>query len=123
MVSSKDMEQKQMNSDMITQAMNPQQQPGMAPPGAPPGVAPGNAPMMGAPSPGGQGAQTPMDMMAEADSIAQQLLQMPYPNRRRELKNISDSNQALHAMVKGKMEDFRSQAASVGQQAVLSGQI
>jgi hypothetical protein len=114
-----DMEQRQMNRDVIMQAQMPQQ------PGQPPmpGVAPGNAPMMGAPTSGGGGSTTPMDMMAQADSMAQQLLQMPYEARRREMSNIQDSDQALHAMVKQKMEDYRSQAASVGQQAVLSGQM
>ena len=79
---------------------------------------------MGVPAQGGAAAQamTPMDMMQQADQLAQQMLQMPYEARRRELINIKNTNPTLHALLKSKLEDYRSEAASVGQQAVLQGQ-
>lgn len=93
--------------------------------GATPGSQPGMAPAMGQGVPPAQAsaAMTPMDLMQQADSLAQQLLQMPYEARRKELMSISRSNTTLHALVKSKLEDYRSEARSVGQQAVLSGAV
>lgn len=92
----------------------------------------------GVPAPGGMGgggggvvgtsggpvtAATPQDLMAEADAMAQQLLQMPYEARRKEMINVKNTNPTLHAMLKQRLEDLRSEASSVGQQAVLQGQV
>jgi len=91
------------------------------------GGAPAQGGMPGAPVGGGMGgpatAATPQDLMAEADEMAQQMLQVDYASRRRQLGDIKDTNPTLHAMVKSKLEDYRSEAASVGQQAVLQGQV
>ena len=66
---------------------------------------------------------TPQDMMSQADQEAQKLLQMPYEQRRTELTNLKKQDETLHALVKSKLESYRTQAASTGQQAVLSGQV
>jgi hypothetical protein len=68
------------------------------------------------------GDVTPQDMVQQAEGMAQQLLQMPYENRRREMLSVKQQNPTLHALVKAKMQDFRQQASSEGQQMVLSGQ-
>lgn len=70
---------------------------------------------------GGQGQQnpvTPDDLMAQADQVAQQLLAMPYEQRRTEMLRIKKSNPTLHALVKSKMEGQRSQNRSVGGQQI-----
>jgi len=93
-----------------------------APAGAPPAGAPaGPMPPMGGGAPGVQGpGVTPQDMMAQAENIAMQLVNAPYPVRRSELLNIKKTNETLHALVMQKLSDVRQQAASIGQQQVLS---
>lgn len=101
---------------------------GQAVQGMPGGAPTGGAPMGGMPAAGGMGggpmtASTPQDLMSEADARAQQMLQMDPTSRRRQLIDIKNTNPTLHAMIKSRLEDMRNEAASVGQQAVLSGQI
>jgi hypothetical protein len=110
---------------------------GVAPPGAPGGppmqAAPAGAPMPGGAMPAGgalpmgagqptvQGpGVTPQDLTLQAENIAMQLISAPYAVRRAELLNIKKTNETLHALVMQKLTDVRQQAASVGQQQVLS---
>ena len=112
--------QQQMAEDMEQKQLNMQAVQGMP-------AGPGGAPMgpgMGMPAgPAAQQAMTPMDLQQQANALAQQLLQMPYEARRREMINIKQTNETLHALVKSQMESMRSEAAAVGQQAVLQGQV
>jgi hypothetical protein len=95
---------------------------GAAPPGggAPPQG--GAAPPGGDPSQGGmpQGPvtqylaatgpnvqQTPQDMMAAADSIAQQLLGIPEGVKDSELRKLKQANPTMHALVKERMTQLR----------------
>jgi hypothetical protein len=72
--------------------------------------------MGGSPMGGGAGntAMTPQQMMLQADQIAQQLLQMPYEMRKSEMLKLKQSDEALHALVKSKMEQQRNGAAQQG---------
>jgi hypothetical protein len=103
--------------------------------GAPAGG--GAAPAGGAPAMPGQGGQgpvsaylaqmspnvpqTPQDMMAVADSLAQELLGLPESVKNSELRKLKQYNQALHSMVKARMQEQRDQTkqqagnAAVGQ--------
>jgi hypothetical protein len=92
---------------------------------APPGGAPpqgGAVPPGGDPSQGGmpQGPvtqylaatgpnvqQTPQDMMAAADSIAQQLLGIPEGVKDSELRKLKQANPTMHALVKERMTQLR----------------
>jgi hypothetical protein len=104
---------------------------GMAPPGAP-GAVPGAAPQPGAPQPGmpmqpgapapmgmagappGASGVTPEDMTLQAEQMAQQLLAIPYEQRRSEMLKIKKSNETLHSLVVAKMGQIRQQAQSQG---------
>lgn len=108
----KDKAQLQKNFEQDMQTGNLGQQP---PPQA------GGAP----PAPGGygnppQGANvTPLDVVNEADQIAQQLLQIPDTGTRtKELQKLRATRPDLHAMVKQKMEEYRAQGASQGRKSV-----
>lgn len=70
-----------------------------------------------------QGANvTPLDVVAEADQIAQQLLQIPdNGTRSKELQKLKATRPDLHAMVKQKMEEYRAQGASQGRKQVGQG--
>lgn len=101
----------QANIDAASQAQQPAQ------PGAPSAPAgPGAAAAPGAPQlPFGQsqsGNATLESITVQAQDIAQQLYTMPYPERRRELINLKNTNETLHAMVKAQLEGMRSQVAS-----------
>ena len=89
--------------------------------GAPPGAAGGGAPPGGVPGAGGapmatgQGADTSMaDLEMMAQQQAEQLVGLPYEQRRPILTDIKKSNPALHAMVTAKLEEIRSQAKNEG---------
>ena len=107
-------------------------QPGAAPPGgAPAGGAPaGGAPAGGAAPPGpvsqmisGPGVpQTPQDMMAQADELAQQLLGMPTGTRRSEISALKQKNEVLASLVQAKMDRIRSDAKSQGGQQMMQQQ-
>jgi len=96
----------------------------MAGQGAPPGGDPsqGGAP----PSPSamaqqGGGNQSLADLEAQAQSIAQQLLPMPYEQRVPELKKIRETNKTLHSLVMSQLKDMRQQAQSAGGQQMIQG--
>ncbi len=65
-------------------------------------------------------------MNSEGDRVAKQLLTMDEASRRRQLTDLRTSNKPLHAVVKQKLEEYRTKARSVGQQGgmqqVLGGQ-
>lgn len=112
-------------------------------PGGPGAAPPGGAPQGGAPAGGDPAAQggappgpvtgllqsmgpntpvTPQDMLAEADSLSQQLLGLPAPQRDSELRALKQKNEVLHSLVKAQMGNIRNKARSAGQSAVLSQQ-
>lgn len=99
---------------MLSEAMAGMQSGGGGAPGG--GMQPGG----GMPMPGG--SSTPQDMQEEAMSIAQQLLGMPYEQRRSMMTQLKTQHPQMHALVKQEMENQRSAAASQGQQIVLQGQ-
>ncbi len=67
-------------------------------------------------SAGAAGSMNPLDIQNQAEQLAGQLLQMPVGERQKQMAQIRSSNPNLHAMVKQKMEEMRSQAASAGVQ-------
>lgn len=89
-------------------------------PMAPPG---GQPPPMGASFSGSvpPSAMTPGDRLAQADEIAQQLVQAPQATARAELTNIKNSDEPLWAMVKGRMQIIRQDAASQGRASLRGG--
>ena len=94
---------------------------GGMPPGAPMGAPMGGAPMggmapMGGGGAGGPGAtnMTPQDMMMQAEQLAAQLVAMPYEQRKSQMLQIKRSDEALHALVKSKMEKLRQDAGNQG---------
>lgn len=88
------------------------------PPGGP--MAPGTS--IAALIPGESNPMTPEDMEAAAGTAAQTLLGMPASQRISELRALAKKNPAMHKMVKGKMEEYRSRARSQGGSAVLAQQ-
>lgn len=90
---------------------------GAAPAG---GAAAGGMPGMGGGSPVTQYLsqmspnvpQTPQDMMMVADSLAQELMGLPESVKNSELRKLKQYNQALHSMVKARMDEIRSQTKS-----------
>ena len=119
----KEMEQKQEMQRRIaeTSAIRQGAMPGMQGPmpagGVPPGLGAGGG--VGAPGGGMGGKVTPSDLLAQADQIAQQLLSMDETARKSQLRQIKQTDETLHAVVKQKMENMRSSARSMGQQQVL----
>jgi hypothetical protein len=62
-------------------------------------------------------------MMAQADQIAYQMMQMPFELRRGELIKLKHSNETLHALVLSKMEKYRQTAQTQGGFQYLQQQI
>ena len=91
---------------------------GAMPPG---GMAPGGGMGggMGAPGGGQGGSMTPGDILDQAEQIAGQLIEQPEAERRRQLSQIRQTDETLHAVVKQKLEQMRTEARSVGQQQVI----
>jgi hypothetical protein len=58
--------------------------------------------------------QTPEEMMAAAESLAQQLLGLPESQKDSELRALKDKNPTLHALVRASLDQIRSQARSQG---------
>jgi len=119
-----------MGGGMPGQPMDPAMGGGMPPGGAPAG---GGAPpvdpatgMPAQPGPvtgmimGGNTPQTPEDMMATAESIAQQLLGMPESQKDSELRALKQKNEVLHSLVRAKMDQIRGQARSQGGNMLMS---
>lgn len=65
--------------------------------------------------------QTPQDMLATAESIAQQLLAYPESQKRQELLALRQKNEVLHALVRQRMDMLRNRARTAGA-AMLLGQ-
>jgi len=57
---------------------------------------------------------TPEDMLAQAEQIAGQLLNMPYEQRRVEMTKIKRGNETLHSLVLSKMDQIRQRAQTLG---------
>jgi hypothetical protein len=76
---------------------------------------------------GGPAAQSPYDINTvsgraqQVDELAQQLVSMPYGPRRTEMSNIKNSDPELHALVKAKMEEIRSDVSSQAKQSLVQG--
>lgn len=64
--------------------------------------------------------QTPMDMMAVADSIAQELLGLPESAKNSELRKLKTYNQALHSLVKSRMDEQRNATRSQAGNAAMA---
>lgn len=104
--------------------------PGGAPPaGGDPAAAGGDPAMAGAgpvtgylQSMGSNASVTPQDMMAEADSLAQQLLGMPEGVKDSELRRLKQANPFLHSLVKQRMDEIRRDARMQGGAAVMQQQ-
>ena len=79
----------------------------------------GSPPQGGGPPPALSGNITPLDIMSQAKTEAQRLLQMPEGQRFTELRNMKATNEALHAAVKQQMDEIRSKGGSVGRQNAL----
>jgi len=67
---------------------------------------------------GGSQDMNPLDVQNQAEQWAAKLLEMPVGERKKQMEQIKGSNPNLHAMVKQKMEEMRSQAASAGVQSL-----
>lgn len=68
------------------------------------------------------GSGTPMDILAQAKQIAQQLLTLDEATRRQELKRIADANQLLHHAVRIQLEQQRNQLKTQGMNQILQQQ-
>jgi len=66
--------------------------------------------------------QTPEDMMAQAESIAQQLLGLPESQKDSELRALKQKNEVLHALVTNRLTQIRGQARSQGGQQLMAQQ-
>ena len=110
-----DMQNRQSLSDLFQQGMMGGGQPGQ--PGMPPGQGGG---MGGGVSPG-QASQSmsPMDMVSQAQDIAQQLVTQPQNVVRKQLNDLKQSNEALYSLVKSKMQEVRQEASSQGRQQII----
>jgi hypothetical protein len=90
--------------------------------GGAPGVPPPGGMMQGGAAPlTASGASTPQELHEEAMAMAQQLLSMPYEQRRGQLVAIKHQNPQLHALVKQEMENQRSAAAAEGRAQLQQG--
>ena len=93
---------------------------GGAPMGAPMMPSPAGAPMAGggAPSMGG----TLDELVFQAQGIAEQLFYLDHSQRRQQLGDLKNSNEALYAQVKASLQDMEQQAKTTGvQQARMAG--
>lgn len=127
--------QEEMEQDAFGEQIAKGQMPGMAGPGGgamPPGAAPAAGAAAGDPAAQAAGPVTGMiqsgsvpqsldDLMAQADSLAQELLMLPESQKDSELRALSQKNEALHSMVKTKIEKLRQKARTAGG-AMLLGQ-
>ena len=103
------------------------------------GMPPGAPPAGGAPPPasaGGAAAQqfamaqptqmnkptTPEEMVAQAQTIAQQMMALPSSQRRSELITLKRADPTMHSLVTSAMDEIRQQARSMGQQQQLQQQ-
>lgn len=70
---------------------------------------------------GGNVPQTPQDMMAQAESIATQMLSLPESQKDSELRLLKQKNEFMHSLVRQKMDGRRNRARTAGG-AMLLGQ-
>jgi hypothetical protein len=61
-------------------------------------------------------------MMAEAQTLAQQLLQMPESQRQSEMTKLKQQDPTLHALVKQTINDIRQDAQTAGGAQMLQQQ-
>jgi hypothetical protein len=128
----KDFQRRQMEEAEIEQKMQELEAARQAPPPGMGGMPLGGGmpPAAGGPTPGGAGGggmggaaqlapQSPQEMLAKAEEMAMQLLQLPDAQRRSELVNLKHQDEALHALVKSKMETLRQGASLQGRDMVL----
>jgi hypothetical protein len=97
---------------------------GMPPGGAPPGGAPGAPPQdPNQAAAGGVGAVpamdpnipvSPIEIQQQAQSLAQQLWQMPEAQKDSELRQLAQKNEVLHRATKDALEKLRNQARLAG---------
>ena len=100
--------QKEMESGSMNDQLAMHLEAQMAQQGGMPGGAPGGIAMPA-------GDMNPLDLQQQGEQMAMQLLQIPEDGvRSKELQKIHASNPNLHALVKQKMEEIRSQGASMG---------
>jgi len=65
--------------------------------------------------------QSPQDMMAQAESLASELMGLPESQKDSELRQLKQKNEVLHSLVRAKMDEMRQQAQTAGG-AMLLGQ-
>jgi hypothetical protein len=66
--------------------------------------------------------QSPEDMMQVADALAQELLGLPESVKDSELRKLKSYNEALHSMVKARMDQIRRDTKKqVGNAAAMQG--
>lgn len=101
------------------------------PAGMPPGPPGAGGGMAGSPMPLGSVSATlldsslpitPDEMVESATAIADQLMGLPYAQRRQELQVIRQKNEVLHSLVTAKLRQQRSQASSAGRSMMLGEQ-
>jgi hypothetical protein len=66
--------------------------------------------------------QSPQDMLQVADGLAQDLLGRTDAEKRQELAKLRQNNEALHAMVKAKLDQIRRDTRSTAGNQVLAQQ-
>lgn len=71
---------------------------------------------------GGNVPQTPVDVMAQAESIATQLLALPESQKDSELRLLKQKNEFLHSVVRAKMDQMRNRARTAGASILLGQQ-
>ena len=69
---------------------------------------------------GPQVPQTPQDMQAAAQQMAQELLGLPEGQKDSELRKLSQANPVLHSLVKGEMDRIRQQTRSQAGNAAMA---
>jgi hypothetical protein len=89
--------------------------------GVPQGAPAGAPPISGAPPTIG-GAPAIDDLMAQSQSMAQQIMTMDPATRRSQLTNLKSQNPTLHAQVKQMIKDMEQAAGQQGIQAARQGQ-
>ncbi len=65
---------------------------------------------------------TPQDLLAQADSLAQQMFGLPESQKDSELRALKQKNEVLHSLVKAKMQQYRQKAQTAGGSQVLAQQ-
>jgi hypothetical protein len=77
---------------------------------------------MGSSSGGQQGMGSPMDILQQAEGMAQQYLTLPEEQRRMELGNVMRVNPLLHDAIMGAMNRMRNQMRTQGMHQIMQQQ-